>query len=155
MPLPTDSGALFDLLAADATLLALLGTYSFRDGESERALSRLWPNEPREQAARCSGVEVAVARIPAKAGRSLWSGEAMAAAVFRIYVTQWAVPEEPPGLPYNLDAVVDRILVLLDGQAESTPAGLPDGLTGLGQVVIRYAAMETVLRPAAATYPEN
>jgi hypothetical protein len=155
MPLPTDSGALFDLLAADSTLLALLGTYSFRDGATGRALSRLWPNEPREQSTRCSGVEVAVARIPAKAGRLLWSGEAMAAAVFRIYVTQWAVPQQTPALPHNLDAVVDRIMVLLDGQAESTPAGLPDGLTGLGQVVIRYAAVETILKPAAATYLEN
>jgi hypothetical protein len=152
MPLPTNSGALFDLLDGDATLQALLGTYSFREGRTEVALVRLWPNQPREQVTRCSGVEVAVARIPAKAGRLLWSGEALTASVFRIYVTQWAVPE---GNAHNLDAVVDRILALLDGQAESTPAGLPDGLTGLGQVVIRYAAVETILKPAAATYPEN
>ncbi len=155
MPLPADSGALYDLLAADSALLALLGTYTFRDGRSERALARLWPNEPVDQTPRCTGVEVAVARIPTTAGRPLFSGEVMAAPVFRIYVTQWAVPQEPPGLPHNLDAVVNRILVLLEGQAEATPAGLPDGLTGLGQVVIRYAAIESQLHPAAATYPEN
>ena len=145
MAAPTDSGALYDLLAGDTALMALLGTYTFKGGGTAPALARLWPNEPREQSTRCSGVEVSIARIPATVGRGLWTGETRAASVFRIFVTQWAVPVETPPLPHNLDAVVERILVLLEGQADATPAGLPDGLTGLGQTVIRYAAIEEQL----------
>lgn len=142
MAVPTESGALFDLLAGDATLMTLLGEFTFGDGSNAPALTRLWPNEPREQGTRCSGVEVSIARIPAAVGRGLWTGETMNASVFRIYVTQWAVPE---GGAYNMDAVVARIQVLLEGRADATPAGLPDGLTGLGQVVIRYATIEEQL----------
>ena len=145
MAVPTESGALYDLLAGDTALMALLGEFTFSDGSTAPALSRLWPNEPREQGTRCTGVEVSIARIPATVGRGLWTGETMGASVFRIFVTQWAVPPEPPGLPLNLDAVVERILILLEGQADATPAGLPDGLTGLGQTVIRYATIEEQL----------
>lgn len=142
MAVPTESGALFDLLAGDTTLMALLGEFTFSDGSTEPALARLWPNEPREQGTRCSGVEVSIARIPATVGRGLWTGETMGASVFRMFVTQWAVAT---GGAHNLDAVVERILILLEGQADATPAGLPDGLTGLGQVVIRYATIEEQL----------
>jgi hypothetical protein len=142
MAVPTESGALFDLFAGDTTLMALLGTFTFKNGSTAPGLSRLWPNEPREQGSRCSGVEVSIARIPAMVGRGLWTGETQAASVVRIFVTQWAFA---PGGAHNLDAVVKRILVLLDGQADATPAGLPDGLTGLGQVVIRYATIEEQL----------
>lgn len=147
MPTPTESGALFDLLAGDATLMALLGQFTYSNGTTAAALSRLWPNEPREQGARCSGVEVSIGRIPATVGRGLWTGETMSAGVFRIFVTQWAVT---PGGAHNLDAAVARILLLLEGQGDATPAGLPDGLTGLGQVVIRYATIERVV-----SAPEN
>lgn len=143
---------IYDLLEADATLAALLGTLTFSNGSTAPALSRLWPNEPRDQGSRCSGVEVSIGRLPATTGRPLLTGETMSRVIIRIYVTQWAVPA---GDPHHIDAAVARILVLLGGQAEATPAGLPDGLTGLGQVVIRYAPTEEQLSPAAATYPEN
>lgn len=142
MAVPTESGALYDMLAGDSTLLALLGTFTFKNGSTAPALSRLWPNEPREQGARCSGVEVSIGRIPATASRGLLTGETTAAWVFRIYVTQWAVAA---GGALNLNAAVARILVLLEGMGEATPAGLPDGLTGLGQVVIRYATIEEIV----------
>ena len=139
MPLPADSGELFDLLDADATLQGLVGTYAFKGGGTGRAITRLWPNEPRDQAAVCSGVEVAIGRVPTRISRPLLTGETMATNTLRIYVTQWSVPEG--GTPQH-DAVVSRIMVLLQGQAEATPSGLPDGLTGLAQTVIRYVAPE-------------
>lgn len=138
---------LYDLLDGDSVLAGLLGTFTFRDGTSAPALSRLWPNEPRDQNTRCSGVEVAIGRLPAMPSRGLFTGETMGSQIIRLFVTQWAVPA---GGTYHLDAAVARILVLLEGQAEAIPAGLPDGLTGVGQVVIRYVSAEEQLAE-----PEN
>lgn len=144
MALPTDSGALFDYLQADTALAALLGLYTFKGGGTAPALSRLWPNEAREQGTVCSGVEVAIGRVPTAAGEAFFSGEVAEGRIFRIYVTQWTAL---PGGTANLDAVVTRILQLLQGAASSTPAGLPDGLTGLGQVVIRYESEQWLSAP--------
>jgi hypothetical protein len=133
---------LYDLLEGDTALAALLGTFTFRDGSTAPALSRLWPNEPRDQHTRCSGVEVSIGRLPATPSRGLLTGETMGSTIIRMFVTQWAVPA---GDAHHLDGAVARILVLLRGQAEAIPAGLPDGLTGLGQVVIRYVGAEDQL----------
>jgi hypothetical protein len=139
MALPVDSGELYDLLQADTALVALLGVFTFKGGGTAPALTRLWPNEPRDQAARCSGVEVAIGQVATVLSRPLMTGETISSETFRIFVTQWSVP---PDGSHNHAAVIERILVLLQGQAEATPAGLPDGLTGLAQTVIRYVVPE-------------
>lgn len=43
MPLPTITLALYDRLAADATLLALLGVHRLETGATWAALAHFWP----------------------------------------------------------------------------------------------------------------
>lgn len=142
--LPQTTGELYDLLAADAPLLALLGTYTFRSGDTAPALSRLWRREDEAERPVCSGLEVAIARLGTTDTRGLFTGEVARRVVMRAYVTQWSVPE---GEEWQLEAAVERILDLLEGTASSTPNDLPEGLNGLGQVVIRYEPPETTGAP--------
>lgn len=142
--LPQTTGELYDLLEADTTLQGLLGTYTFRSGDTAPALSRLWRREDGPERPVCSGLEVAIARVNSTTSRGLLTGEVARKAVMRAYVTQWTVPA---GGDWQLEAAVDRILELLEGAANSTANDLPEGLNGLGQVVIAYQPPETIGQP--------
>lgn len=134
--MPTTAQGIFDLLAADTTLTALLGTYRGLPGVTGTvpALAVLMPMEERPPGITIQGVEVVVARFPSGGSAPFSTGGEEMSAEFRLHATQWT----PSGSgAYNLEAVVRRIARLLPGASwrDNTP---PEGLGGLAQMAITW-----------------
>jgi len=146
MPLPTTTLALYDLLAADATLLALLGVHVLESGATRPALAHFWPKEAIEPTTRPAGVEIVVWRnLVGTAVTLCETGEQDTRPTFRLSVTQW----EPPtaGGACNQLAVVNRLLQLLPG-ANASDVTI-DGLTsGLQQHTVTWTCPVAVLQKA-------
>jgi hypothetical protein len=144
MPLPTTTLALYDRLAADATLLALLGVHVLESGATRPALAHFWPKEAIEPTTRPAGVEIVVWRnLVGTAVTLCETGEQDTRPTFRLSVTQW----EPPaaGGACNQLAVVNRLLQLLPG-ANASDVTI-DGLTsGLQQHTITWTCPVAVLQ---------
>lgn len=144
MPLPTTTLALYDRLAADSTLLALLGVHVLADGTTRPALAHFWPKEAIEPTTRPQGVEIVVWRNPVGTAVTLCeTGEQDTRPTFRLSVTQW----EPPtaGGACNQLAVVNRLLQLLPG-ANASDVTI-DGLTsGLQQHTVTWTCPVAVLQ---------
>jgi hypothetical protein len=138
MPLPSDPLGVYDLLAADATLTALLGTYTLPGGTTRTAIACLWPNERGPGGSTTAGVEVVIARGTTGTTEPHLSGGETTSRVIRLYVTQW----QPASSPFRLEAAVERVCQLLPG-ATWQPVNLPDGLTGLGQYAVRWDSEES------------
>lgn len=142
MPLPTTSLAIYDLLAADTTLLALLGVHTITGG-TRPALAHLFPKETLEPTTIPSGVEIIVWRSPMGTAANLaQTGEVYQNPTFRLSVTQW----EPATTtaPYHIQAVLNRLQTLLPGAnvADVTIDGLT---TGLSQHVLTWTCPTAVL----------
>jgi len=146
MPLPATTLALYDRLAADATLLALLGVHVLADGTTRPALAHFWPKEAVEPTTQPAGVEIVVWRSPmGTATTPTQTGEVDTRPTFRLSVTQW----EPPtaGGACNQLAVVNRLLQLLPG-ANASDVTI-DGLTsGLQQHTVTWTCPVAVLQKA-------
>ena len=144
MPLPTTTLALFDLLAADADLLPLLGVHPLTSGATRRALAHFFPKETIEPTTIPSGVEVIVWRSPmGTAAQPAQTGEVYQNPTFRLSVTQW---EPASSGAYNVQAVLNRLQALLPGSnaADVTIDGLT---TGLSQHVLTWTCPTAVLQP--------
>jgi hypothetical protein len=137
MTLPTDPLGVYDLLAADTALMALVGVYALADGTTRPAIACLWANERGPGGSTTAGVEVVVARGTSGTAETFLTGGEAVTRVIRLYVTQW----QPASGTANLEAAVVRIGQLLPG-ATWQPINLPDGLTGLGQYAVRWDAEE-------------
>ena len=144
MPLPTTTLALFDLLAADADLLPLLGVHTLTSGATRRALAHFFPKETIEPTTIPSGVEVIVWRSPmGTAAQPAQTGEVYQNPTFRLSVTQW---EPASSGAYNVQAVLNRLQALLPGSnaADVTIDGLT---TGLSQHELTWTCPTAVLQP--------
>lgn len=143
MTFPTTAQEIYDLLAADEPLMAMLGTCLLKDAPGPiPALSVMWPGEQPDDGTVMEGVEVAIARITSGDSKAFSTGGEEKSALFRLYVTQWTVI---PTAGFNLDAVVRRICELLP-DATWSDNSLPDGLGGLGQVAIQWLNPEIETR---------
>jgi hypothetical protein len=143
MTLPTTSLAVFDLLAADTTLTALLGAHKLRTGTTRLALAHLWETETIEPTTQQFGVEVIVKRgFMAAAPDPSHDGGGAQNPVFRLVVTQF-MPTPRSGA-YNVDAVLSRLQVLLPGASVNnvTVQGLT---TGLSQFVLIWTSVSAAL----------
>lgn len=151
MPLPADTGAIFDLLAADEVLAPILGEYRYPSGAVLPAIVRLWPNESLGPGVTVEGLEVIVLRM-APAGGTPWAtGEIHQPTTFTISLIQWAPRSDGRGAPWvadGIEAAKARILALLPGSSASD-VSLPDGSTGQAQYAIRWTNPEIVI-PAEA-----
>jgi hypothetical protein len=133
MTLPIDTGALYDLIATDPDITSLLGAHILKSGATRPAISRLWPNETIEAATRQQGVEIQVERLPiGYAPEPCQTGEVVTNPSFSIRVTQW---KPAAGGASNIQAVIDRLLVLLPG-ATANNVTIQDLTTGLAQFVV-------------------
>lgn len=130
MTLPTTTEAVYDLLAADATLAGLLGTYLYADGTTLPALSRQFMNQAQDPKVVPRGVEVVIWRITTDDPQVCATGEVIVNPLVRMAAVQW----EPAtvGGALNLQAAVRRIQLLLPG-CRSADATVPDLTTGLEQ----------------------
>lgn len=135
MTLPVDPVGVYDLLAADATLLGLLGTYTTKQGTTMPAIAVLWPGESLPTGTTMTGVEVAISRGTTGTPEPHLTGGETMSRVIRLYVTQWTVTSGGQ----NLEAAMVRIAQLLPG-ATWQPVEAPNGLTGLGQYAVRWEA---------------
>jgi hypothetical protein len=140
MTLPTDALGVYDLLAADVTLAALLGTYLTAQGTTMPAIATLWPGESLPGGTVARGVEVVIARGTTGTNEPDLTDGGTIGRTIRLYATQW----EPVSGAQNLEAAVARIGRILPG-ATWQPVSLPDGLTGLGQYAIRWEQSEAVV----------
>ena len=133
MGLPTTAQALYDLLVADATVYAALGTYTLADGTARKAIAVLAANEHLPEGTVAEGIEVVITAVPGYAPQVLLSDEVMLNPTWRIYVMAWQSIA-------SLQAVAERIIALLPGATASTVPGDAPG-SGIGvmdQVVITY-----------------
>lgn len=137
MTLPTTTEALYDLLAADATVVGMLGTYLYHDGTTLPALSRQFMNQPQDPEVVARGVEIVIWRITTDNPQVCATGEAIVNPLMRMACTQWDT--EPTGGPYHLQAVVRRIQLLLPG-CLSSDVTVPDLTTGLEQRSLAWLA---------------
>lgn len=144
MPLPTSTGALYDLIKNDPVIIPLLGTHTLRTGATRPAISRLWPNETIEPTTQQQGVEIQVERTPSGyAPEPCQTGEVATNPTFSIRVTQW---KPAPGGAHNLQAVLDRLLLLLPG-AYANNVTIQDLTTGLAQYVVTWTSTTARLAP--------
>lgn len=144
MPLPTDTGALYDLLKNDAIITTLLGTHILKSGATRPAIARLWPNETIESTTRQQGVEIQVERVPGGyRPEPCQTGEVATNPTFSIRVTQWKPANNGA---HNLQAVIDRILLLLPG-AYANNVTIQDVTTGLAQYVVIWTCPTARLAP--------
>ena len=143
MTLPTTSLAIFDLLAADATLTALLGTHKLQSGATRIALAHLWETETIEPTTEQFGVEIVVKRGPmGTAVAPSHDGGGAQNPTFRLVVTQFE-PSPRTGA-YNLEAVLTRLQQLLPG-ANASNMTVPDLTTGLSQFVLIWTCVTAAL----------
>jgi hypothetical protein len=143
MTLPTTSLAIFDLLAADTTLTALLGTHKLQNGATRLALAHLWETETIEPTTRQFGVEIVVKRGPmATAVAPAYDGGGAQNPIFRLVATQFR-PSPRTG-PYHLDAALKRLQQLLPG-ANSNNVTVQGLTTGLSQFVLTWTSVTAAL----------
>lgn len=143
MTLPTTTLAIFDLLAADTALTALLGTHKLKTGATRPALAHLWETETIEPTTKQFGVEIVVKRGPmGTAVEPSHDGGGSQNPTFRLVVTQFA-PATRTGA-YNLEAVLNRLQQLLPG-ANANNVTVPDLTTGLSQFVLIWTSVAAAL----------
>ena len=143
MTLPTTSLAIYDLLAADATLTALLGTHRLQTGATRPALAHLFETETIEQTTQQFGVEIVVKRGPmATAVAPAHDGGGAQNPIFRLVATQFR-PSPRTG-PYHLDAALKRLQQLLPG-ANSNNVTVQGLTTGLSQFVLTWTSVTAAL----------
>lgn len=143
MTLPATAEAIYDLLTADAALLAALGTYSVPGVSGTRpAVAVLRDGESLPQGTEPTGVELVIRKASEYDPQLLYDGQLLRPP-FRLYVVQWAVAT---GGALSIDAVVRRVLALLPGARAASP-GVPEGFgdAGLDQVVISWTNPVTSL----------
>jgi hypothetical protein len=150
MPLPTDTGAIFDLLAADEVLAPILGEYRWPNGNTAPAIARLWASNPGiEPGVTVEGLEIIVHRQAPTQPQPWATGEIHCPTTFLISLVQHQPRADGTGAPWvgdELEVAKARVLTLLPG-AVATDVGLPDGSTGLGQYSVRWVNPEIVLNP--------
>lgn len=130
---PTTAAAIHDLLLADATIAAALGTYTFPNGATRPAVAVLAAGEQLPPGTTVDGIELVITAVPRHAERLLLSGGVLTNPTWRIYVTGWRSIA-------SMQPVVNRIVLLLPGATSSGIDGDPPG-EGIGvvdQVVIRW-----------------
>jgi len=143
MTLPTTSLAIYDLLAADATLTGLLGTHRLQTGATRPALAHLFETETIEQTTQQFGVEIVVKRGPmATAVAPAHDGGGAQNPIFRLVATQFR-PSPRTG-PYHLDAALKRLQQLLPG-ANSNNVTVQGLTTGLSQFVLTWTSVTAAL----------
>ena len=133
--LPTTAEGIYDLLAADEALVAMLGTYLFPDAEEPiPALAVLLPMEEHPEGTVSEGLEVVINRVPEGGDEPFMTGGGEVGGTFRLYVTQWTPGE---GGAYQIEPALRRIRQLLPG-AQWRDNTLPDGLGGLAQMAVTW-----------------
>jgi hypothetical protein len=143
MALPINSYEIFDLLAADSDLSAMIGVHNLRDGSTRPALAHLFPNESIEATTSTSGVEIIVYRSPqGTMTKAAETGEISVNPTFRLSVIQW----EPGTGGFKQDDVINRILFLLPG-ANAADVTIDDLTAGLQQHTITWTANSAMLIP--------
>ena len=142
MTLPTTSLAIFDLLAADTALTAILGTHRLRTGATRPALAHLWETETIEPTTKQAGVEIVVKRGPMGTAVVPAHDGGAQNPTFRLVVTQFA-PASRTGA-YNLEAVLNRLQQLLPG-SNSNNVTVSDLTTGLSQFVLVWTSVTAAL----------
>ena len=133
---PSTAQDLYDLLMADAALVAALGRYAVLGEASTRpAVAVLRDGEALPSGTEVSGVELVIRRSSDYDPQLLYDGQLLRPP-FRLYAVQWQVAT---GAAYQLDAVVRRVLALLPGAkatSNTVPTGYGDG--GIDQTVITW-----------------
>jgi len=108
MALPVTAGEIYDLLVADTTIAANLGTYVFAGGETRPSITVLSASEQLPPGTGISGVEIIISAIAGYNAKVLLTGETILNLSWRIYVMGWRSIED-------LQLVISRIIALLPG----------------------------------------
>lgn len=157
MALPVDAVAIYDRLAADSVLAALIGQFTrpFAQGPIA-AISVMEQGERLPEGWSQLGLEVRIIRTPSyPQAIPLMGDEVLLRPVFRMHLTQWSL--STAGV-YVLQAAAQRVLALLPG-ATAEDVTLQAGVTGLSQLVVRWMNPEvsatSAVPPAPPAPPEE
>lgn len=142
VPLPATAQAIYDLLVADSTIAAALGTYTLPTGATGPAIAVLAANEKLPEGTTATGIEVVITAVPRNAEQALLTTETFLNPTWRLYVMGWQSIT-------SLQTVANRIVALLPG-AKSTPIDGDAPGSGIGvidQVVITWTNPTVVVTP--------
>lgn len=142
MALPATAQGIYDVLLADATLAAALGTYTLANGVSGPAIAVLAANEKLPEGATATGIEVVITAVPGFAPKVLMTTETLTNPTWRIYVMGWQSATQ-------IQTVVQRVLALLPGAtAASVPGDAPgSGIGVMDQVVVSWTNPTVTVTP--------
>ena len=141
MPLPATAQDIYDVLLADATIAAALGTYTLADGTSRPAIAVLAANESLPPGTTAVGIELVITAVPGFAP-SLTQEATLPNPTWRIHVMGWQSAAQ-------LQTVAQRVMALLPGAtAASVEGDAPgDGIGVIDQVVVRWTNPTVVVTP--------
>lgn len=141
MSLPATAQAIYDMLAADETLMEQLGSYTLAGGDELPAIAVLRAQERLPEGIVVEGVEVVITATPQLAPTWMLDNGYRSQPTFRIYVSQWSPETAGTAL---LQPVAERIMAYLPGSSSAT-IGLTTeeekaggGLGLLDQVIVRW-----------------
>ena len=140
--LPTTAQAIYDLLIADAAILAAIGSYTLPTGETRQAMAVLAANEQLPPGTTVDGIEVVITAVPRTAEQVLMTGETLTNPTWRVYISGWQSAGQ-------LRTVADRVVALLPGATSVSIEGDAPG-QGIGvidQIVVRWTNPTVVVTP--------
>ena len=133
MALPTTGEEIYDLLLADPTISAALGTYLLpASGGTPTlmpAIGVFFDNEKLPEGTIADGIEISITRMPGYAPKVLIGDETILNPTWRVYVVGW----QSAAL---LQSVTERVIALLPGATAETIPGDSPG-SGMGVMAQR------------------
>ena len=86
---PTSAQVIYDTIAADGSIMALAGEYTFKNGATNPALSILTPGSDLPQLSKTTGVEIVIHDVGDTQTKSYLTDESDLRITFPIFVICW------------------------------------------------------------------
>lgn len=137
---PTSAQVIYDTLAADATFLATLGTYTFTDGSEFPAFSIVTPGERVPNASDVEGIECIILDVPNVSRKEYVTGTADLVKLWRLFVVTWE-----PASGEDMDDCVSRIVQIFSGSRSFETVKTSEGLNAKVQTVITIPSNSPIL----------
>ena len=131
---PTSAQVIYDTLAADAGLAALLGTYTFSAGGSYPALSIVSPGENLPATRSVSGLECVIHDVGNTQPKNYVSNAAYIMTTWQIFLIAWE-----PATGADLQAATELVCSKFANSYSTQTVAVSDGLGALVQnkIIIR------------------
>lgn len=137
---PTSAEVIHDTLAADATFLATLGEYTFKDASVQPALSIITPGERVPYVSNIEGVECVILDVPNISRKNFLTDDADLVKLFRLFVIAWE-----PATGGDVQNAVSRVVRIFSGASSFDTVKTSEGLNAKVQTVITIPSNSPIL----------